>query len=116
VKRHKHVLGERPAQAPPGMAGRWLIAGTLVTERYPRYVPRKRGGASADPNARVGELAPCEVCGNLALMRHPGTGRPCHKGCVNAKATTRTVAPAEVIWDDVDPDTDPAEDGGTDDG
>ena len=105
MKRHKHVLGERPAQAPPGMANRWIIAGTPNTDPYPRWIPRRRGGAAtADPNARVGDLAPCERCGGLALMRHPVTGAPCHKGCVKA--------PGEVTWDDADPDGD----GGADDG
>jgi hypothetical protein len=96
------VLGERPAQAPPGMADRWIVAGTLNTDPYPRYIPRRRGGATTDPNARVGDLAPCERCGGQALMRHPVTGAPCHKDCVKATA--------EIAMDDADPDEDVSDD------
>jgi hypothetical protein len=31
--------------------------------------------------AGVGALAPCVHCGRPALLRHPTTGRPCHKTC-----------------------------------
>lgn len=41
IRKSKHVLGRRPAQAPSGMADRWLIAGTLVRDPYPRYIPRR---------------------------------------------------------------------------
>ena len=29
----------------------------------------------------IGPLAPCVLCGHLALNRSPVTGVPCHKGC-----------------------------------
>lgn len=34
--------------------------------------------------ARIGEPAPCVVCGRPALLRHPVTGRPHHKVCADA--------------------------------
>jgi hypothetical protein len=33
---------------------------------------------------QVGPLAPCVLCGQLALCRSPRTGQPCHKGCAEA--------------------------------
>jgi len=38
-------------------------------------------GRNGAPLATVGPLAPCVLCGRLALLRHPVTGRPCHKIC-----------------------------------
>jgi len=42
--------------------------------------------------ARIGDLAPCVLCGELALCRHPDTGQPCHKGCAELAASDTTAA------------------------
>jgi hypothetical protein len=42
--------------------------------------------------ARVGPLAPCGLCGELALCRHPDTGEPCHKTCADLQATAASGA------------------------
>ena len=48
-----------------------------------------QGGA---PRAKVGALASCVHCGRGALLRHPVSGKPCHKVCeervIAAKAET----------------------------
>lgn len=36
-------------------------------------------------HARLGDPAPCQLCGQLALLRHPVTNRPCHKVCSDAQ-------------------------------
>lgn len=38
-------------------------------------------GINGAPRATVGPLAPCELCGKPALLRHPETRKPCHKIC-----------------------------------
>lgn len=45
-----------------------------------------RGGA---PLATVGKLAACVHCGGKALLRHPVTGKPCHKVCEERALATR---------------------------
>ena len=35
----------------------------------------------------IGPLAPCVLCGTLALNRSPATGLPCHKGCAETWIT-----------------------------
>jgi hypothetical protein len=35
----------------------------------------------------IGPLAPCVLCGALALNRSPVTGVPCHKGCAETWIT-----------------------------
>jgi hypothetical protein len=51
-------------------------------------------GRNGAPLATVGKLAPCVHCGQPALLRHPATGKPCHKVCeeqaLAAKAATIT--------------------------
>ncbi|MFD7709515.1 hypothetical protein [Streptomyces sp. NPDC059786] len=32
-------------------------------------------------HAKIGDLKPCVLCGRPALLRHPDTGKPCHKVC-----------------------------------
>ncbi len=44
-----------------------------------------------DGAARIGPAAPCIHCGRGALLRHPVTGRPCHKVC--AEAATEACPP-----------------------
>lgn len=39
------------------------------------------GSERGVPRATVGRLEPCKHCGQLALLRHPATGEPCHKIC-----------------------------------
>jgi hypothetical protein len=37
--------------------------------------------------ATVGvQPAPCHICGRPALLRHPLTGKPCHKVCAERAA------------------------------
>jgi hypothetical protein len=36
-------------------------------------------------HASVGDPKPCVLCGTNAHMRHPQTGRPCHKTCSDAR-------------------------------
>jgi hypothetical protein len=36
----------------------------------------------------IGPLAPCVLCGTLALNRSPVKDVPCHKGCAEAWITT----------------------------
>lgn len=37
--------------------------------------------------AGIGDPAPCTLgCGRNAILRHPITGRPCHKVCDDARA------------------------------
>jgi hypothetical protein len=48
IRKTRHVLGQRPVQAPPGMVGRWLIAGTRTGEPYPRWISPKRRAAVAE--------------------------------------------------------------------
>ncbi len=38
-------------------------------------------------HATVGPLAPCVLCGNLAICRSPVKSVPCHKGCAEAWIT-----------------------------
>lgn len=38
--------------------------------------------------ATIGPLAPCVLCGHLALCRSPRTGQPCHKGCAETWIAT----------------------------
>jgi hypothetical protein len=42
--------------------------------------------------ARVGPLAACGLCGELALCRHPETGEPRHKTCAELQAATSSPA------------------------
>jgi hypothetical protein len=52
-------------------------------------------------HARIGPLAPCGLCGELALCRHPDTGEPCHKTCADLQATTvsgAAVTLARAAW------------------
>lgn len=37
-------------------------------------------------HARVDDPKPCVHCGTAAILRHPVTGRPCHKVCDDARA------------------------------
>ena len=37
---------------------------------------------------RIGPLAPCVLCGRLALCRSPVRDVPCHKGCAETWITT----------------------------
>lgn len=53
-------------------------------------------GRDGAPLATVGEPAPCVHCGRPALLRHPDTGRPCHKTCEEARLTGRGANPAAV--------------------
>jgi hypothetical protein len=39
--------------------------------------------------ATVGPLAPCQRCGRSALLRHPLTGKSCHKVCAERQPTIR---------------------------
>jgi len=32
----------------------------------------------------IGPLAPCVLCGHLAICRSPARNLPCHKGCAEA--------------------------------
>ena len=47
-----------------------------------------RWGATFDPyawqHAKVADPAPCVLCGQPAILRHPDTGLPCHKVCDDA--------------------------------
>jgi hypothetical protein len=36
-------------------------------------------------HAPVRDAQPCVLCGTNAIMRHPQTGRPCHKVCSDAR-------------------------------
>jgi hypothetical protein len=38
-------------------------------------------------HATIGPLAPCVLCGTLALNRSPVKDVPCHKGCAEAWIT-----------------------------
>jgi hypothetical protein len=51
--------------------------------------------------AQVGPLAPCVLCGELALCRHPHTGQPCHKGCAELAACDTAEA---ATLDNADPE------------
>lgn len=60
------------------------VAGEQAPSR--RQQPRLRtvldwSGNDKAPRARVGYLDACVHCGRGALLRHPATGRPCHKIC-----------------------------------
>ena len=37
-------------------------------------------------HAPVRDPQPCVLCGRPAFLRHPVTGKPCHKVCSDAKA------------------------------
>ena len=37
---------------------------------------------------RIGDLAPCVLCGTLALSRSPVKGVPCHKSCAESWITS----------------------------
>jgi len=45
------------------------------------------------PAARFGTMGVCVYCGCTALLRHPLTGKPCHKTCDDAKALPSTGSP-----------------------
>jgi hypothetical protein len=44
----------------------------------------------------IGPLAPCVLCGTLALNRSPVKGVPCHKGCAETWITGHGRGPADV--------------------
>jgi hypothetical protein len=44
------------------------------------------------PAAAVGPPEPCIHCNRPALLREPGTGRPCHKVCAEADIGRRADA------------------------
>jgi hypothetical protein len=50
-------------------------------------------GQNGAPRATVGPLAACVHCGRLAFLRHPVSGKPCHKVCEekHIKATAEAV-------------------------
>ncbi|MGW3144883.1 hypothetical protein ACWDG1_09410 [Streptomyces sp. NPDC001177] len=52
-----------------------------------RRTPSKPGTLLDWRHAKVGDLAPCVLCGRPALMRDPDTGRPTHKVCAEAQTT-----------------------------
>ncbi len=37
---------------------------------------------------QIGPLAPCVICGRLAICRSPGKNAPCHKRCAETWITT----------------------------
>jgi hypothetical protein len=41
-------------------------------------------------DAKVSESRPCVLCGSGAILRHPVTGRPCHKVCHDGSVRTHT--------------------------
>jgi hypothetical protein len=47
-------------------------------------------------NGAIGPLAPCVLCGQLALCRSPVTGVPCHKGCAETWITTHAANAADL--------------------
>ena len=44
----------------------------------------------------IGPLAPCVLCGHLALCRSPVKDVPCHKGCAEAWITTHAATAADL--------------------
>jgi hypothetical protein len=44
----------------------------------------------------IGPLAPCVLCGTLALNRSPVKDVPCHKGCAEAWITTHAANAADL--------------------
>ncbi len=72
---------------------------TRTVVSRPAAVPAGRvvldwSGLDGEEPARLGPLAPCQHCGQPALLRHPVTRRPCHKICaeaaINARRSSRT--------------------------
>ena len=46
-------------------------------------------------HGQIGPLAPCVLCGTLALNRSPVKDVPCHKGCAEAWITTNAHSASE---------------------
>lgn len=44
-------------------------------------------------HARIGPLAPCVLCGRLALCRSPVKAEPCHKRCAESWIESATIDP-----------------------
>lgn len=54
------------------------------TTRSKKDVPLTPWGTldwSHAPVARDGDMGPCVHCRKPAIMKHPATGKPCHKVC-----------------------------------
>lgn len=43
-------------------------------------------------HATVSDSKPCVLCGRGAMLRHPVTGRPCHKACHDHSVRANTAA------------------------
>lgn len=52
-----------------------------MTARRAAVDPALPDGRLDWSRARTGDPSPCEHCGQGAIMRHPVTGRACHKVC-----------------------------------